>query len=182
MNILGQGKNANEQNEDTRGYGTLTREQWFREYNKTIMSSQNKKPGGLTLMHNDATGALGSETINGNCTGTCSYNAKMDGLGARVTIYYNKYADFYINNDPSLGYYFLLTGNTNTSANMSANGNMYGKNTAGVEGMYPGYAIYDNIQIKGGAASGGTYTVCTQDKNGNVILNEALISWTVGEE
>ena len=65
---------------------------------------------------------------------------------------------------------------------MSANGSMDGKNTAGIEGMYPGYAIYDNVQIKGGAAAGGTYTVCTQDKNGNVILNEALISWTVGEE
>lgn len=181
LNVLIQGKNANEQNADTKGYGALTREQWFREYNKTIMSSQNKETG-LKLMHKDATAALGSETINGNCTGTCSYSASMQGLGARIIIYYNKYADFYINNDPSAGYYFLLTGNTNTTANMSANGSMDGKNTAGVEGMYPGYAIYDNVQIKGGAAAGGTYTVCTQDKNGNAILNEALISWTVGEE
>lgn len=181
LNVLMQGKNENEQTLDTRGYGALTREQWFREYNKTIMSSQNKETG-LKLMHKDATAALGSETINGNCTGTCSYNASMQGLGARIIIYYDKYADFYINNDPSAGYYFLLTGNTNTTANMSANGSMDGKNTAGVEGMYPGYAIYDNVQIKGGAAAGGTYTVCTQDKNGNAILNEALISWTVGEE
>lgn len=181
LNVLMQGENANEQTLDTRGYGALTREQWFREYNKTIMSSQNKETG-LKLMHKDATAALGSETINGNCTGTCSYNASMAGLGARIIIYYDKYADFYINNDPSAGYYFLLTGNTNTTANMSANGSMDGKNTAGVEGMYPGYAIYDNVQIKGGAAAGGTYTVCTQDKNGNAILNEALISWTVGEE
>jgi hypothetical protein len=181
LNVLMQGENANEQNADTKGYGALTREQWFREYNKTIMSSQNKETG-LKLMHKDATAALGSETIKGNCTGTCSYNASMAGLGARIIIYYDKYADFYINNDPSAGYYFLLTGNTNTTANMSANGSMDGKNTAGVEGMYPGYAIYDNVQIKGGAAAGGTYTVCTQDKNGNVILNEALISWTVGEE
>jgi len=48
--------------------------------------------------------------------------------------------------------------------------------------MYPGYAKYDKIQIKGGGAGGGTYVVCTKDKNGNTILAESDISWTVGEE
>ena len=181
LNVLMQGKNANDQSIDTRGYGALTRDQWLREYNKTIMSSQHKKSG-LKLMHKDGTSALGSETISGEVCGTCSYDASMAGLGARIIIYYNKYCDFYVNDDPAFGYYFIVTGNTNTSANMSANGSMDGKNVAGVEGMYPGYAIYDNIQIKGGAAGGGTYTVCTQDKKGNTVLNEATVSWTVGEE
>lgn len=181
LNVLMQGKNANDQSIDTSGYGALTRDQWLREYNKTIMSSQHKKSG-LKLMHKDGTSALGSETISGEVCGTCSYDASMAGLGARIIIYYNKYCDFYVNDDPAFGYYFIVTGNTNTSANMSANGSMDGKNVAGVEGMYPGYAIYDNIQIKGGAAGGGTYTVCTQDKKGNTVLNEATVSWTVGEE
>ncbi len=179
LNVLMQGKNANEQSPDSRGYGALTREQWFREYNKTVKRSQAK----LTLMHSsDDMKKLGSETINGDICGTLSYKASMAGLGARILMHYEKYADYYVNNDAAFGYYFLLTGDTNTTANMSANGNMDGTNTASTESMYPGYAKYDKIQIKGGGAGGGSYVVCTKDKNENIVLNEGDISWTIGEE
>jgi hypothetical protein len=59
---------------------------------------------------------------------------------------------------------------------------MDGTNTASTESMYPGYAKYDKIQIKGGGAGGGSYVVCTKDKNENIVLNEGDISWTIGEE
>ena len=178
LNILMQGKNSNAQTPDSRGYGALTRDQWFREYNKTVKKSQSK----LTLMHKAGTGALGSEDVTGDISGTLEYVAKMDGLGARITMHYTNYAEFYVNNDKNLGVLFLLNGDTNTSANMSANGNMDGTNTAHKSGMYPGYAKYDNLEIKGGGAGGGYYVVCVQDKNGNTVLPEGNVSWTVGEE
>lgn len=179
LNILGQGKNANDQNADSRGYGALTREQWFREYNKTIMKSQSK----LTLMHKSgSTDKLGSESINGDITGSLSYNASVQGLGGRVIMHYDNYCDFWAGGSQEFGKYYVLTGNTNTTANMSANGMMDGTTTASTEGMYPGYAIYDNVEIKGGAAAGGFYYVSTKDKNGNTILAEQKVDWTVGED
>ena len=179
LNILMQGKNSNTQNADTRGYGALTRDQWFREYNKTVKKSLSK----LTLMHKSGdTDKLGSETINGEISGSLSYNAKLDGFSGRVLMHYTNYADFNIKPDESLGVYFLLNGDTNTSASASKNGSMDGTNVASTMGMYPGYAKYDNIAIKGGAAGGGYYVVCTQDKNGNTVLGEGNVDWTVGEE
>ena len=55
-------------------------------------------------------------------------------------------------------------------------------------GMYPGYAVYNNLEIKGGAAGGGYYIVQTyeldrKDKNsGTVVLAEDKVNWLVGEE
>ena len=131
------------------GYGALTYDQYFREYNKTIKRSHQK----LTLMHKPGTSALGSETVQGDIGGKVQYEAKMSGLGARITMYYNDYCDYYISGSVQLGIYFTLTGNTNTSANISANGSMDG--TVTCTGMYPGTIVYDNIQIKGGNAGGG---------------------------
>ena len=179
LNILMQGKNANGQSADSRGYGALTRDQWFREYNKTVKKSLGK----LTLMHKSGDmDKLGQESVNGEISGSLSYNAKVEGTSGRVLMHYTNYADFYTGSDSNLGIYFLLNGDTNTSASMSKNGSMDGTNTADISGMYPGYAIYNNVAIKGGAAGGGYYVVCTKDKNGNVVLGEGNVDWTVGEE
>ena len=179
LNLLGQGKKGNEQTAESRGYGALTRDQWFREYNKTTIHSQSK----LTLMHKSKdTDKLGSESTKGDISGTLSYNAKIDGLGARILMHYTNYADFYAAGNQEFGIYFLIDGDTNTSANMSANGNMDGTVTAANSGMYPGYAKYDKLEIKGGGAGGGYYIVCTKDKSGNTILGEGNVDWGVGEE
>ena len=178
LNILMQGKNSNVQSGDSCGYGALTRDQWFREYNKTVKKSQTK----LTLMHKGSTDALGSESAKGDISGSLSYNASMAGLGARILMHYDNYADYYAANNSEFGIYFLLTGDSNTTANMSANGTMDGTNRAAVSGMYPGYAKYDKLEIKGGGAGGGYYIVCTQDKSGNTVLNEGNVDWTVGDE
>ena len=178
VNMLRQGKNSNEPTEDSKGYGALTREQWFREYNKTVKKSQDR----LTLMHKSGTGALGSESVNGGISGSLAYKAEMAGLGARITMHYTDYAEFYIGGDEANGVYFLLTGDTNTTANMSANGTMDGTNRAHKDGMYPGYAKYDKLEIKGGGAGGGYYIVCTMDKNENTVLAEGNVDWVIGEE
>lgn len=179
LNELGQGKKGNDpaDGSDARGYGALTADEWFREYNKTTMASQKK----LTLMHKKPdTAKLGSESIKGGISGTLSYNAAIAGLGAEITMHYENYADFYIMDDTNLGVYFNLTGNTDTSSNMSGNGNMHG--TVVCTGMYPGEAKYDSLQIKGGAAGGGVYIVTTKTQDGTVIFENQNVDWKVGEE
>ena len=136
------------------GYGALSHETYMIEYNKTIRSSHQK----LTLMHKSGSIAkLGSDDAAGSISGTLAYRARIAGLGARVTMRYNRYADFFMDNNASLGPCFILTGDVNTSANMSQNGTMDGTVTA--SGMYPGRIYYDNIVIKNGAAAGGSYGV-----------------------
>ena len=104
-----------------------------------------------------STDKLGKETINGDISGTVLYDAGMAGLGARIIIKYTNYADTYTDGDASKGAYFTLNGNCNTSASMDQSGTMDGTITC--TGMYPGKVRYDKIQIKGGAAGGGTYGV-----------------------
>ncbi|WP_428768240.1 hypothetical protein V1L52_06990 [Treponema sp. HNW] len=149
LNSLYQGKNFTSEAE---GWGALTHEQYFKEYNKTVLSGQKR----LTYMHKGGTAALGSETINGLISGTYSYDAAVAGLGARIKMKLTNFAEFNCANAQNK-VYFKLTGDMNTSANMNANGTMDG--TVICEGMYPGRISYDNIEIKGGAAGGGYYIV-----------------------
>jgi hypothetical protein len=136
------------------GWGALTHTQYILEYNKTMKSALKK----LTYMHKPgSTEKLGKETKSGSISGTIYYDGAISGLGARIIIQLTNYADFYIENEPNNGVYFILNGNSNTSANMSSNGTMDG--TVNCTGMYPGWVKYDGIEIKGGAAGGGTYEV-----------------------
>lgn len=172
VNSLGQGINYSN---TAIGYGALTYEQYMREFNKTMMSSQDK----LTLMHKSGTtDKLGTETIQGAISGTLYYNASIEGLGGRVIMEYKNYADFYVDGDKDADgkndLYFLISGNTNTSAEMSQDGTMDG--TVTCVGMYPGKVYYDNIEIKSGAAGGGTYGIEP------VGFARKEISWTVGEK
>ena len=169
LNSLLQGGNYSETKE---GWGALTANQYMREYNKTVMSSQKK----LTLMHksNDMD-KLGSESASGTLSGNLSYNASVAGLGARIKMHYTNYADFYANGDAANGYYFFLNGDTNTSASMDASGSMDG--TVDCKGMYPGSVNYNSLKIKGGAAGGGSYVITRSGFAGSVNVD-----WKVGEE
>lgn len=149
VNSLGQGSHYSD---PVQGYGALTHEQYLMEFYKTISSSLKK----LTRMHKPGnTDKLGTDDTVGSISGTLNYNASIAGLGARITMHYDNYADFYIDgdNDP----YFVLTGDTNTTADMSSNGSMDG--TVECDGMYPGKVYHDKVAVKGGAAGGGTYGV-----------------------
>jgi hypothetical protein len=136
------------------GWGALTHKQYILEYNKTMGAALKK----LTYMHKPgSTEKLGEETKNGKISGTVYYKAALDGLGARIIIRLTNYAESYIEDDPLKGVYFILNGNSNTSANMSSNGSMDGTMTC--TGMYPGRVYYDGVEIKGGDAGGGKYGV-----------------------
>jgi fibronectin type 3 domain-containing protein len=167
LNMLGQGAYYSDFRE---GYGALNYEQYMLEYNKTIKSSHRK----MTYMNKPgSTDKLGTETKDGTVSGSVYYNAAVSGLGARVILRYTSYADFYTDGSEALGPYFVLTGDSNTSAAMDQSGTMDG--TINVTGMYPGKVYYDNIQIKGGAAAGGTYGI---EPAG---FPRSEISWTIGE-
>lgn len=169
LNTFGQGANYSD---SASGYGALTADQYMREYNKTVLASQSK----LKLMHKPADlDKLGSESVRGAICGTLSYNAKTSGLGARILMHYTNYAEYYAPDGTNQNYYFFLNGDTNTSASMDASGTMDG--TVTCEGMYPGYVRYDNLQIKGGGAAGGTYIIFRQG-----FPNEEHVNWKVGEE
>lgn len=166
------------------GWGALTHTQYLIEYNKTMNAALKK----LTYMYKPgSTDKLGTETkygpclVHTNCTlpipstpcgrGSIYYNAALDGLGARIIIRLTNYSEFHIENVPENGIYFTLNGNSNTSANMSSNGSMDG--TVTCTGMYPGAVSYDKVQIKGGAAGGGTYGVTP------VGFPRVEVDWTV---
>lgn len=169
LNDLGQGKNYSGH---AVGYGALTATQFLKEFGKQIKSSQKK----MTFMHKGGTSALGSESAGGAISGSLSYSAVMQGLGARITMPYSNYCDslikdYYVysgSGDPNDqnsyvlatgmdARYMIFNGNTNTTANMSSNGTMDG--TVSVSGMYNGSVGFGNIQVKGGAAGGGYYPV-----------------------
>ncbi len=206
LNIQNQGSHSNSPETDAdfqcRGYGAITRDQWFREYNKTVKNSLSK----LTLMYksNDMD-KLGSETVRGDLSGTLSYTSKIAGLGAEIKMPYTNYADFYCGENGRLyigsansyagagAYsklsdeekkravlYFVLNGSTDTSCNMSANG--YMSNSVVCSGMYPGKAVYDNLKIVGGSAGGGYYIVTTYALDGTTLLDADRVDWSVGEE
>jgi hypothetical protein len=147
-------KQGNFYSSEAIGYGALTHEQYILEYNKTMGGAALKR---LTYMYKPGTSALGTETKYGTISGSIYYNAAQSGLGARIIIRLTEFAEFYIENDRAKGVYFILNGNSNTTASMDSSGTMDG--TVTCTGMYPGKIHYDNIKIKGGAAGGGTYGV-----------------------
>lgn len=181
-----------------RGYGALTHDQWFREFNKTTITSHKKMEH---LNKKSSLDKLGSDTTKGEITGTVDYNAKMDGLGARITIEFKNYCDAVVKSTrdvagdggkDALGFdcrYFTCNGFTNTKASMDESGTMDGtvwvtgngyKNIGNNENggsMYPGTCVFDKLKVKGGDAGGGTYPVTTYDLKGEVVLPAADVRW-----
>lgn len=205
-NSLQQGANSNKFDKDSesdlaseiaaRGYGALTHEQWFREFNKTTISSHKKMDH---LNKKSSLDKLGHDNTAGAITGNVDYNAKMDGLGARIIIYFDNYCDALVKSKKDEGYpsksgffdyrYFTCYGNTNTSASMDASGTMDGTvyvtsngyqnigNNENGGAMYPGTCGFDKLKVKGGDAGGGVYPITTYDLKGNVVLPSVDVRW-----
>lgn len=134
-----------EQNTEQNDLDSSEYEEYLKLYNETSISSHKK----LTLMHQKSNlSKLGKEKINGNISGTCEYKAKVQFLKGVVTIVYKDYCDF-----PG----WVLNGETDTKANIHADGKMYG--CVNVSGSKPGKIFYENLIIKKGTSAGGTYGV-----------------------
>ena len=169
LNILGKGSNYS--TEEALGYGAITSNQYMREYNKTCKASHKKLP---VMSETDNMKRLIKQTGYGKLGGSVVYDASMAGLGARIIMKYTDYVEFWMNGDSSLGPYFKMNGNSNTSASMDASGTMDG--TMVCTGMYNGKVGYDNIKIKGGAAGGGYYVITREG------FPSENVDWTVGED
>jgi len=137
------------------GWGALTHEKFFYEFNKSYASAIYK----LTFMHKKGNlRKLGEETNYGTISGQIYFKARVVGLHGDITVTTTNYCDYYIENDPAKGPYFVLNGDSGSTANMATNGSMKPV-TITCTGMYPGTVYHGNVEIKGGVVAGGTYGV-----------------------
>ena len=91
---------------------------------------------------------IGTETVNGNISGTLFYDVKIKGMGAEVTLRYTNYCD-------EAGWTF--DGEVITHSNMAQNGDFEG--TIKVKGKFPGEVCYDKVLMKKGMPGSGKYLV-----------------------
>lgn len=187
LNSLNQGNKSNDPANDpehnARGYGAITAEQWFREYDKDITSSQ-KKIGKMNVSSD--TDKIGTDSAVGKISGRVDYETSAKNLiaaagGLTIYIKYTNYADRPMPDDDTKGY-FILNGNTDTKIENVGSQSGHMENTVSVTGMYPGSSNYNNIKITGGAAAGGYNAVTTKDLEGNIIFDSVPIDWTVGND
>ena len=93
---------------------------------------------------------VGTETVNGNISGTIFYDVKIKGFGADVTLRYTNYCD-------EEGWVF--DGEIITHSNMAQNGTFEG--SIKISGINPGEVTYDKVLLKKGQPGGGNYLVTT---------------------
>lgn len=144
------------------GWGALTALTYMNTYNENVIKSHSK----LTLMHKRINlQKLGKENALGDTSGYLAYHAKVKGLNGVVTMEYSNYCE---------RVQWILNGNSNTKANIFANGKMFG--TVKCTGMYPGSVSYDDVEIKKGKANGGFYTISRKGFPDVTIKWDAILS------
>lgn len=123
------------------------------DYALTFFKKFNETQKKLTYMNKAGSmEKMGTETVNGNISGTIFYDVKLKGLGAVVTLRYTNYCD-------EEGWIF--DGEILTHSNMAQNGTFEG--TIKVIGEAPGEISYDKVILKKGQPGGGNYLVTTPD-------------------
>ena len=123
------------------------------DYTLNYFKKLNKTQEKLTYMHKKSSLAkVGTETINGNISGTLFYDVKIKGMGAVVTLRYSNYCD-------EEGWVF--DGEIITHSNMAQNGNFSG--TIKVTGVSPSEVCYDNVVMKKGRPADGFYLLKLPD-------------------
>lgn len=124
------------------------------DYALTFFKKLNQTQTKLTYMNKKGSLAkIGTETVNGNISGTIFYDVKIKGAGAVVTLRYTNYCD-------EAGWIF--DGEIITKSNMSQNGTFTGtvKMTTPDSEKTPELEVcYDNVLLVKGAPGGGKYLV-----------------------
>ena len=119
------------------------------EYALTFFKKLNKTQEKLTYMHKKGNLAkVGTETVNGDISGTLFYDVKIKGMGAVVTLRYTDFCD-------EEGW--VYDGEVLTYSNMSQDGHFEG--TIKVSGIEPAEISYDKVIMKNGAPGDGFYAV-----------------------
>lgn len=125
------------------------------DYALTFFKKLNDTQTKLTYMNKKGSlEKIGTETVEGNISGTLFYDVKMKGLGADVTLRYTNYCD-------EEGWVF--DGEIITHSNMAQNGTFEG--TIKVSGLKPGEVSYDNVLLKKGNPGSGKYLVTLPDSS-----------------
>lgn len=125
------------------------------DYALTFFKKLNKTQTKLTYMNKSGSlEKIGTETVNGNISGTLFYDVKIKGMGAVVTIRYSNYCD----EDG-----WIFDGEILTHSNMAQNGSFEG--TIKIKGIAPGEVCYDKVIMKKGAPADGFYLVKVGDKS-----------------
>ena len=123
------------------------------DYAVTFFKKLNDTQAKLTYLNKKSSlEKVGTETINGNISGTLFYDVKVKGLGAIVTLRYTNYCD-------EEGWVF--NGEIITHSNMAQNGNFEG--VIKISGVAPGEVCYDKVLMKKGAPGEGFYLVTIKD-------------------
>lgn len=120
-------------------------EDYALEFFKHLNQTQTK----LTYMNKESAMAkVGTETVQGDISGSLFYNVKIKGLGAEVTLRYTNYCD-------EEGWTF--DGEIITHSSMAQNGRFEG--CVRVSGIAPGQIIYDEVKLVKGNPGDGNYIV-----------------------
>ncbi len=126
------------------------------DYALTFFKKLNKTQEKLTYMHKKGNLAkVGTETVNGNISGTLFYDVKIKGMGAVVTLRYTDFCD-------EEGW--VYDGEVLTYSNMSQDGHFEG--TIKVSGIEPAEICYDKVIMKNGAPGDGFYAVSFPNQQG----------------
>ncbi|MCR5189630.1 MAG: hypothetical protein K6C97_11915 [Treponema sp.] len=129
------------------------------EFFKHLNQTQTK----LTYMNKkSAMAKVGTETVQGDISGSLFYDVKIKGLGADVTLRYTNYCD-------EEGWTF--DGEIITHSNMAQNGSFEG--TVTVKGLAPGQVSYDKVKLIKGNPGDGNYIISWQDQE------ESEVSYTL---
>ena len=119
------------------------------EYTLTYFKKLNRTQDKLTYMNKkSALAKVGTETVNGNISGTLFYDVKIKGLGAVITLRYTNYCD-------EEGWTY--DGEIITHSNMAQSGTFSG--IIKVTGSSPAEICYDNVTMSKAKPQGGYYLV-----------------------
>ena len=119
------------------------------DYALTFFKKLNQTQTKLTYMNKSGSlEKIGTETVNGNISGTLFYDVKIKGAGAEITLRYTNYSD-------EAGWIF--DGEILTRSNMMQNGTFTG--TIKVKGDFPGEVCYDKVIMKKGMPASGKYLI-----------------------
>ena len=134
------------------------------DYALTFFKKLNKTQEKLTYMHKKGNLAkVGTETVNGDISGTLFYDVKIKGMGAVVTLRYTNFCD-------EEGW--VYDGEILTYSNMSQDGHFTG--TIKVTGTSPAEICYDKVIMKNGAPGDGFYTVSFPNQSDTAKVDYAV--------
>jgi len=123
------------------------------KYLLTFFKKLNDTQQKLTFLNKtNSFDKIGTETVNGDISGTLFYDVQIKGMGAEVTIRYTNFCD-----EPG----WIYDGEIITHSNLAQNGSFEG--TIKISGKEPGSVSYDDVKMKKGMPSSGNYLVKIAD-------------------